>query len=989
MQHPDTVGPGASNPPEPTRHRATSAVGDPPEWALASEADTLGALIPPLPSGTVTFLFTDIEGSTQLWDRLPHAMATAVARHDELLRAVVTAHQGHVFKTLGDGICAAFQSTLDALEAAIDAQRTLKAEPWLETGPLRVRMAIHVSHTEERDADYFGRPLNRLARLLATGHGSQILLSAAARGVLHANLPHDVRLRDLGEHRLKDLMDAEHIYQVVVPDLPVDFPPIKSLGRSRHNLPVQLTPFIGREREVQEVTHLFLDSRVRLVTLTGPGGIGKTRLGLQVASELSDSFPDGVCWVPLAAAHGPDDVGSAIAVALALHDRGTGPIVEVLKKHLEGANLLLLLDNFEHVVGAATLIADLLSTCPDLSVLVTSRESLMIAGEHVFAIPTMNMPRQPGLPVEELYRYEGIRLFVERAAEKQHDFVLSEANAATVLEICRHTDGIPLGIELAAARVGYFPSLTDLLARLERRLPELKRRAPNLPERLRTMRASIAWSYNLLTPNEQALFRTLSVFAGGFTVDAAEEVCADFLDATGEVMPGVESLVDKSLIQPEASTSGSRFRMLETIREFGLEQLEASAEEETVRSALANYFLAMVERAAPELSGPNLRSWLDRLETERDNLRAVLDWSVKGTDGDWRVALALRLASSLWPFWHMRGHHAEAHRWLEQAVALASKVDQRVRAAALLALANIANNLSDQNRAGELYQESLNVWHDLGDRQGEARALVGLGLVATNRGDYDGARDFLRRAGTASDSHVEGSFTVSYLYAWGRLSVASGDYEQAEIYFTEARHLTHRLGQPSSEAYLLLEMARMERERGNLPLAAELAEACVKQFREMGERRAEAAAMTELGLVSARQGSLQQATESIYGAASIQQDLRDEYGIARGLEGLIGLAVVSEHADLGAKLGGATESWRAVHSTARSVAEREDFDRDIAAVQSALGDNAFREAWEVGRTMTLEQTLATARQVLASPTKATGKSSIVQGYRHTAVGPTS
>ncbi|MDP8972054.1 MAG: hypothetical protein M3N45_02510, partial [Actinomycetota bacterium] len=490
--------------------------------------------------------------------------------------------------------------------------------------------------------------------------------------------------------------------------------------------------------------------------------------------------------------------------------------------------------------------------------------------------------------------------------------------------------------------------------------------------------ASIAWSYNLLLPNEQALFRMLSVFAGGFTVDAAEEVCADFLDATGDVMLGVESLVDKSLVQPQASASGSRFRMLETIREYGLEQLEASAEAEPVRSALAAYYLAFVERAAPELRGPNLTSWLDRLEAERDNLRTVLAWSVTGADDDSRVAVALRLAAALWPYWHTRGHLAEAHRWLEQAVAHGSKVDHRVRAAALLTLANIANNLSDQNRAGELYQESQSVWHDLGDRQGEARALVGLGLVATNRGDYEAARDLLRRAGEASNSLAEASFAVPYLYAWGRLSVAEGDYDRAELHFTEARQITHRLGDASSEAYLLLEMARMERERGNLRVSEELAQTCVRQFREMGERRAEAAAMTELGLLSARQGALQQASEYLHEATTIQQDMRDEFGIVRGLECVIGLAVVSEHADLGARLAGATEAWRSLHSTARSTAEREDFEREIAAVRAALGDNRFREVWDAGRTMTLERALATARPMLSPATTEKDRSSNVQ-----------
>jgi predicted ATPase/class 3 adenylate cyclase len=479
-----------------------------------------------LPGGTVTFLFTDVEGSTALWEQHPAPMAAALARHDALVREAIHAHGGVVVKGTGDGAHAAFATAADGLAAALAAQQALQAAPWGATGPVRVRMALHTGEAELRDGDYFGPPINRAARLLAAGHGGQTLLSLAAAELVRDALPAGVRLRDLGEHRLRDLQRPERVFQLVAPGLPTDFPALRSLDSRPHNLPVQPTPFIDREREVPAVRGLLARQEVRLLTLTGPAGTGKTRLALQVAAEALDEFADGVYFVPLAPISDPGLVVPAVAQALGVREVAGHALVEGLHEALRARpRLLLVLDNFEQVLGAAPRVAALLAACPRLNVLVTSRAVLHLAGEHDFPVPPLTLPERRTLPpLERLAQYEAVRLLLERARAALPDFAITDANAPAVAEICHRLDGLPLALELAAARVRHL-SPQALLARLERRLPLLTGGPRDLPARHRTLRGAIAWSYDLLGPEEQALFRRLAVFAGGCTLEAAEAVC--------------------------------------------------------------------------------------------------------------------------------------------------------------------------------------------------------------------------------------------------------------------------------------------------------------------------------------------------------------------------------------------------------------------------------------------------------------------------------
>ncbi len=619
--------------------------------------------MPELPTGTVTFLFTDIEGSTTRWEHHPDAMRTALARHDSLLRQTITGHNGYVFKMVGDAVYTAFAIPADAVAAAVAAQRAVAAEEWGEVPPLLVRMALHTGTAQSRDDDYFGPTLNRVARVLSTGYGGQTLLSVATVELIRDALPAGASLKDLGEHALKDLLRPEHVYQLTIPDLLADFPALKSLSRHPHNLPVQPTPFLGREQEVASVCALFSRPEVRLVTLTGPGGIGKTRLSLQVAAEGSEQFADGVFFVALAPVSDAELVVPTIMQTLSIKEVGGQSPLGQLKAGLKDKQMLLLLDNFEQVVDAAVVVAELLVACPKLKIMVTSRVVLHVQAEREYAVPSLSLPDPKHLPdLVALSQYEAVALFIERAQAVKADFAVTNANAPAVAGICARLDGLPLAIELAAARAKFFAPQA-LLSRLEQGLALLIGGARDLPARQQTLRGAIAWSYDLLSPEEKALFRRLSVFVDGWTWEAVEVVCRAAGELEADILDSLLLLVDKSLLRQQESTEGEpRFWMLQLLREFGQEALMNAGESELMRRAHAEYFLALAEQAEPHLKGAEQGRWYARLEQEQDNLRAALAWLLeaarKGLSNEEErqpAEHALWLCAALSWFWSTRG----------------------------------------------------------------------------------------------------------------------------------------------------------------------------------------------------------------------------------------------------------------------------------------------------------------------------------------------
>ena len=598
--------------------------------------------MPSHPSGTVTFLFTDIEGSTRHWEQQPQAMSNALLRHDAIMRNAIEANGGYIFKTIGDAFCAAFPTAPQALQAALDAQRALAAEQWPEmTGPVQARMALHTGSAEERGGDYFGPPVNRVARLLSAGHGGQTLLSEISSGLVRDVLSPGVTLRDMGEHRLKDLAQTEQIFQVLGPGLPSEFAPLKTLDNHPNNLPLQLTPFIGREKEVETVTERLLRPEVRLLTLTGPGGTGKTRLALQAAAELAEEFEQGVFFVDLAPITDPGLVGSEIAQALGVQEAPGRPISDTLKEHLRDRRMLLVLDNFEQVVQAAALVPQLMQAAPDIKFVATSRIRLQVRGEHEYSVSPLALPRRKPPPtIEQWTQYDAVCLFIERALALTPDFAITNSNAPAVAEICHRLDGLPLAIELAAARIKILTPQV-MLTRLESRLKVLTGGQRDVPARQQTLRGAIDWSYDLLDEGEKQLFRRLAIFQGGRTLEAIEAICNAEGDLEIDVLDGVQSLVDKSLLRQEEGVGGEpRFVMLETIHEYARGKLEGG-EAEAMQRAHAAYYLQLAEETAPLLSRPEATTWFNRLDEEHDNIRAALRWSLDNGE----IEMALNLSS--------------------------------------------------------------------------------------------------------------------------------------------------------------------------------------------------------------------------------------------------------------------------------------------------------------------------------------------------------
>jgi predicted ATPase/class 3 adenylate cyclase len=695
--------------------------------------------MPALPTGIVTFLFTDIEGSTELVRALGERYPAVLARHSELLRGAVSGQGGTEFGTEGDALFAVFVSPAAAVRAAVDAQRALIAERWPDDHPVRVRIGVHTGEGHLGGEDYVGIDVHRAARVASAGHGGQILISDATRALVEQSLPDGVSLQDLGTYRLKGLARPERIHQVSVEGIPTAFPPLHSLELRPNNLPADVTSFIGRDRQIREISSRLAGTR--LLTLTGPGGTGKTRLAIRVAEELIGEYGQGAWFVPLEALRDPKLVPPAIATALGVTLPADRPALDALETWLAERELLLVLDNFEQVTAAGPDIARLLAAAPGLRVLATSRVPLHVQGEQEYPVPPLTtLPEGPALTAERLSQYEAVRLFIERAVAIKPEFQVTNANAPAVAQICARLDGLPLAIELAAARIKLLGP-EQILARLQQNLSLLSSAAQDLPERQRTLRGAVAWSHELLSRQEQTLFARISIFRGGCTLESAETICGgDGLD--GDVFDGVASLVDKSLLRSEEVDGETRLVMLETIREYARERLEEAGDFPVLARRHAGLYFGWASDAERNLMGPQQLDWLDRLSRDHDNLRAAYERSPQLDLLD----EALVAAGAMWRFWQLRGHFAEARAIFDRLLVQPGG-SPAARAKALIGAGGIAYWQRDYEAMARDYRESRRLYESVADERGTADALYNecyVALIVDN--DPQGARTLAERS---------------------------------------------------------------------------------------------------------------------------------------------------------------------------------------------------------------------------------------------------
>ena len=867
-------------------------------------------------SAITTFLFTDIEGSSQLWERDPERMRLALARHDAIARAAVEGNSGVVVKTSGDGIHAVFDDPTHAVRAVLAMQDGL-TDPSATGGvAIRVRCGLHAGRAERRDNDFFGNVVNRAARISNAAHGGQVLLSHAVAGLVMGRLPPGATLRDLGQVRLRDLASPERIYQLMHPNLRESFPALRTLEATPNNLALQLTSFVGRKRELDEVRTLLRNTR--LLTLSGAGGIGKTRLSQQLAAEVMDDFPDGVWFVELAPLSDPRLVPQSVAIVLGVKEEAGRPVVEALIKYAKDRRLLIVLDNCEHLVQAcAELVTQLLQSGPQLKILASSRESLRVSGEASYPVPALAVP-DPGTTVAlpAMTQYEAVLLFIDRAVAAQPSFQLTEQNASAVADICQRLDGIPLALELAAARVRTL-SVETIASRLGDRFRLLAGGNRTAMPRQQTLRALIDWSYDLLTENERALLRRLAVFAGGFTLEGAEAVGAAGSIGEQDILDLLSNLVEKSLVNMEAE--GQRYRLVETVRQYAQDRLDESGEADATRSRHLAHYLAMAETASPALVGPEQGAWLARLDLEGENLLAAHAWC-DHADGGAELGLRLIFAVKLYMFY--RGLLALLHRATLEALARpGAQQRSRARCRALHAAGQTGFYMGRFVEAQGFLEESLSIAQEIGDIGRAAMVLDELGSVATGRGDLVAARNFAGQALGLAESHGDKRALASANNTLAHLSRIDGDLDTAEGRYGQA-----------------------------LTLA-----------RELGDRESIAVGLLNLAIVAVGRGSSDAARDRLSEAMAIAGEIGSKPAGQSALDVSGGLAALRNDWARAARLFGAAEAQIAKTGLQREPADEAFLGPLIAQAREALGPAAFDAAATAGRALGYEEAMTESR----------------------------
>jgi predicted ATPase/class 3 adenylate cyclase len=865
-------------------------------------------------SAVTTLLFTDIEESTRLWEQVPERMTVALAHHDAIARSVIESYRGTVVKTTGDGVHAVFDDSLDAVLATVQFQQALEDSGDGESVSLRVRCGLHAGEVERRDNDFFGSTVNRAARIMSAAHGGQVLVSQAVADRVGGRLPATVGLLDLGAVRLRDLARSERLYQVLHPKLRREFPPLRSLEVTPNNLPQQVSSFVGRERALAEVTQLL--GNTRLLTLVGVGGLGKTRLSLHVAADVIGNFRDGVWLVELAPLSDPRIVPQAVAAVLGVKEEAGRPVQEALGRFVKDRQLLLVLDNCEHLVHAcAELAKQLLASGSQVKILTSSREHLHVAGETTYSMPTLEIPEahQP-VTVDTLGQYEAVRLFVARAVAAQPAFRLTRQNAAAVADICRRLDGIPLAIELAAARVRSM-SAERIAERLGDRFRLLTGGDKTALPRQQTLRALIDWSYDLLSDSERALFRRLAVFAGGWMLEAAEAVGAGGEIDESAVLDLLTHLLEKSLVTLKAE--GERYRLLDTVRQYAQERLFESGDGNETRARHLAFYLGLAEKARPELVGPEQATWLRRIDAEAENLLAVHAWCEHAERG---AEPGLRLVSAMRRYLMIRGRHGLGYRLAMEALARPGAQQRTAaRSRGLFDVGQLASSMGRYAEAKAHLEESIAIAREIGDNGRVAAALQPLGQAMLGLGDIGNARGHLQ----------------------------------------EALALAQEMGNKREVAAAFNSLAQLYRAEGDLMAAEPLYGRVLELARELGDRESTAIGLLNLAMVSIGQGFPERARAMLLEVSAIAEEIGSKPAGLSLLEVAAGLAVCQQDWEHATMFYGAAEAQVGQSGLQRDRADEAFLSPLIAKAREALGAMVFAAA--VAGPPPYEEAMAKAR----------------------------
>lgn len=911
-----------------------------------------------LPTGTVTFLFTDIEGSTKLWEKHPEAMKSALAKHDLILKDAVESHRGQIVKTTGDGVHAVFTTAIDAINAAIESQRELQTSELFENSEVsvRARMGLHTGEAELREGDYFGQTLNRASRIMSAGHGGQILISDIVAQVAREHLAADISLLDLGEHYLKGVAQAEKIYQIVAPNLQKEFPPLNSIPTATNNLPQQLTSFIGRERELREACEKLSPSLphpnpspaergasgegAKLLTLIGPGGTGKTRLSIQIGVDQLANFKNGVWLVELAPISDPAFIIPTVASVFELREIPNVPLIQLLLDYLRAKELLLILDNCEHLVEASAKVADqLLHECPHLKIIASSREALGVDGETIYRVPSLKDD-------------EATRLFVERATKAEPRFRLTDENASFVAQICSRLDGIPLAVELAAARVKLLTP-EQIAARLDDRFKLLTGGVRTALPRQQTLRALIDWSYQLLNPTEQRALRGLSVFSGGWTLEAAESVVG-----ADEALDGLSGLVNKSLVIVEEQDGKSRYRFLETIRQYAMEKLVEAGEAVATRDRHLDFMLGVTQYSPTRMFGTESLELLNQIEAEHENLRAALEWATSN-----HPAKALKLAHSAGGFWTIRDYNAEAFFWcdmiLEKTERLSELEEDRARLYTLLGWLSLT--LGDHKKGRAASERALALIEKGNDFHTISIAYATVALASCFIGDFltgFPAAEKAERIARENRLTAELSFILS---SRAQLEfIGRGDLPKAKRCVDEAAEIIRKTRFVWASTFMDIGMGHIAAVMGDMETARAAFKRSEETARVMGNKRGAYSSRSDFAHILRQRGELDEPLATYRDLLPKWKDLGHRAAVAHELECIAFILVRKEEPERAVHLLAAANAVREAIDSMMTTMEQEEYEKEISALRGMLGEAEFNKEWERGRKTSIDEAIELA-----------------------------